>query len=380
MMTCIWFRITFVSILMYELCDASNRSQLFKDVLDVQEVRVAPFNNQSEAIDLSVALNLILINNLNEKDQTFEAAFWMSIVWNDSRLKWNSSHYQGIAAIQTTSKHVWIPSSICIYNDVSDKKCLTDEKPLSVLNTGYVVYTTSRESVTKCRIDITKYPYDSQVCSIEVGNLFDNYDFIHFDAAYSRCYLDYFQRNEQWDVTGSKVSLQKIKEGLSTGFQNLKFDIYLKRRPGYMILSVLLPVVLLSVLNIFCFVLPIDSGEKMGTSMAIFLTFAVFLTIINDTMPKSDNVPYFTFYLATQLVVSGVVVILEAIVLRISFTATDTKVRPLENREIKRHKSVRHIATKFLSQLTAPFLDKLFMIMIIIVNMFSLLVFFVKTS
>lgn len=264
MMTCIRFRITFVSFLLCKFCDASNRSQLFKDVLDVQEVRVAPFNNQSEAIDLSVSLNLILNNNLHEKDQTFDAVFWMSIVWNDSRFKWNSSHYQEIAAIQTTSKHVWTPSSICIYNDVSDKKCLTEEKPLSVLNTVYVVYTTSRESVTKCRIDITKYPYDSQVCSIEVGNLFDNYDFIHFDAAYSRCYLDYFQRNEQWDVTCSKVSLQKIKEGPSAGFQNLNFDIHLKRRSGYMILSVLLPVVLLSVLNIFCFVLPIDSGEKNG--------------------------------------------------------------------------------------------------------------------
>lgn len=80
MMTCIWFRITFVSILMYELCDASNRSQLFKDVLDVQEVRVAPFNNQSEAIDLSVSLNLILINNLHEKNQTFDAVYLMSIV------------------------------------------------------------------------------------------------------------------------------------------------------------------------------------------------------------------------------------------------------------------------------------------------------------
>lgn len=230
MMNCLRFKIAFASIFICEFCYASNRSQLFKDVLDHREVRVAPFNNQSEAIDLSVALNLILIHELNEKDQTFNAAFWMSIVWNDSRLKWNPSNYQGITAIQTTSKHVWIPSSICIYNEVSDKKCLTEEKPVSVLNTGYVVYTTSRESVTKCRVDITKYPYDSQVCSIEVGNLFDNYDFIHFDAVYSRYHLEYFERNEQWDVTGSKVSLHKIKKGASAGFQNLKFDIFLKKK------------------------------------------------------------------------------------------------------------------------------------------------------
>lgn len=77
---------------------------------------------------------------------------------------------------------------------------------------------------------------------------------------------------------------------------------------------------ILSVLNLFCFGVPIESGEKMGFCMAIFLTFAVFLTIINDSMPKSsDKVPYFTVYLITQLVVSGLVVVLETPVLFVHF-------------------------------------------------------------
>lgn len=163
-------------------------------------------------------------------------------------------------------------------------------------------------------------------------------------------------------------------------YNQLNFDIHIKRKPGYVILSVLLPVVLLSVLNIFCFVLPVDSGEKMGTSMAIFLTFAVFLTIINDTMPKSENIPYFTVYLASQLVFSGVTVIMEAIVLRVSVTTESSQVSSVEKTESKDRNLLMQIAKKVCTQHTASSLDKLFMTIMIIVNVCSLVTMLMKTN
>lgn len=74
------------------------------------------------------------------------------------------------------------------------------------------------------------------------------------------------------------------------------FDIYIKRKLGYVILFVLFLVVLFFVLNIFCFVLLVDFGEKMGILMVIFLIFVVFLIIINDIMFKFENIFYFIVY------------------------------------------------------------------------------------
>jgi hypothetical protein len=155
----------------------------------------------------------------------------------------------------------------------------------------------------------------------------------------------------------------------------------MKRKPGYIVLTVLLPVILLSVLNIFSFVLPIDSGEKLGTAMAIFLTFAVFLTVINDIMPKSDEIPPFTVYLTIQLIISGLTVILETIVLRVHFNSSDNsdssdtnKVAPSDD-DIKekgddkiKANLLKRIISLAKEKLTAKVLDTIFMALVILVD------------
>lgn len=56
----------------------------------------------------------------------------------------------------------------------------------------------------------------------------------------------------------------------------------------------------------------------MGMSVAVFLTFAVFGSILSDSMPKdSENISLFIVYVTVQIFLSGLSVVLETIVLRI---------------------------------------------------------------
>lgn len=98
--------------------------------------------------------------------------------------------------------------------------------------------------------------------------------------------------------------------------------VVLKRRPLFLTLSLVLPVIALSIMNAFCFLLPIESGEKMGLSVALFLTFAVFGSILSDAMPKnSDNISLFIVYVTIQIFLSGFSVVMETIVLRLYYPA-----------------------------------------------------------
>jgi len=45
---------------------------------------------------------------------------------------------------------------------------------------------------------------------------------------------------------------------------------------------------MISMLNIFCFVLPSGSGERVGLSLTVFLPFTVYLTTVNETLPKAS--------------------------------------------------------------------------------------------
>lgn len=95
-------------------------------------------------------------------------------------------------------------------------------------------------------------------------------------------------------------------------------SVVFRRKPLFPTLSLVVPIIALSIMNVFCSVLPIESGEKVGMSMALFLTFAVFGSILSDEKPKnSRNISWFMVYVTIQIIVSGLNVIIETIVLRL---------------------------------------------------------------
>ena len=373
--------LTILIFLVGDVCFAANRKKLFQDIIDKHDARVAPFDTAADTIPLSLTLSLMTIREVSEKGQTISLSFWMYMIWQDHRLSWTPSSYGGIDSAVTTSKYVWTPTSVCLYNEINEDKCFTDERPVSLTPSGWSSYVTSRESVTQCTIDISMYPFDLHNCTLYVGNLFGNVDFFKFNLDYSSFNTQYFVQNEEWDLVNTNVR-EVYFVGGNTSYQQVHFDVIVKRRPAHVLLSVLLPIIMLSVLNIFCFVLPIESGEKMGTSMAIFLTFAVFLTIINDSMPKSDKTPYFTVYLVTQLLISGLTVVLESIVICVHFKEQENptdKVFPLDSTATDNTKSKLKCGLCKRFKISGKRLDNIFMIFVIFTDLTSLITFLALT-
>lgn len=385
-MTRKYFNVKVIQLLAFlfgDMCIAANRTQLFKDVLDNHDSRVAPFNTISDIIPFSVSINLVSLRQVSEKDQTILTSSWITLGWSDNRLSWNPSLYGGIDNMLTTSKHVWTPTSICVFNEINENKCFTEERPVAIYNIGWVVYATSRDSITQCSINIKKFPFDSHSCFINIANYFGNADYLDPMLHYSKLETKYFQKNEEWDVTSTDVDLvTSIDVSSNTTYKQFYFYMEIKRRYIPVLFSVLLPVIALSILNIFCYLLPIESGEKMGTSMAIFLTFAVFLTIINDSMPKSEDTPYFTVYLMTQLLISGLTVVLESIVLYIHFNISDStgdnKVAPLDIDDNLEKNSNKICGKCKHFKISGKKLDLIFMIFVILANVVSFLYFMAK--
>jgi hypothetical protein len=79
------------------------------------------------------------------------------------------------------------------------------------------------------------------------------------------------------------------------------FTLILKRGSSYYVLNVIIPVILLGILNVLTFVLPADSGEKIGYTITVFLSFSVFLTIISSELPRTSG-SILGYYLIFQLV------------------------------------------------------------------------------
>ncbi|XP_055996643.1 neuronal acetylcholine receptor subunit alpha-7-like [Ostrea edulis] len=352
--------------------EASNRQQLFNDVIYKVNPDIAPFESSKTTIAVMITLNLVGITDINEKQQTMSGSYWIAISWTDYRLRWNPALYNNITSVHMKADKIWSPKSICIFNEIGNDKCFNaKEDPVTVYAEGFVAYMKYLGSVSQCVIDVTSYPFDSHVCSLSFGNINSYSEYLNFNEEYSNLLLQYLQPNEVWDIQNTSFRVDKYYDPVNRNTQeHLNFYIHLQRKSFYVVISVLLPVVILSVLNLCCFVVPIDSGEKMGFCMTIFLTFAVFLTMITDSMPKSsDKVPYFTVYLITQLVISGLIVVLEAIVLLFHFHFASSRDEK-ENDE--------KFSAKNTCKLNGVHLDIIMFFFCLVCDIFSVIFFFVN--
>lgn len=78
---------------------------------------------------------------------------------------------------------------------------------------------------------------------------------------------------------------------LSTGTAHtgVTFRIRLHRKRTFYVLNTIIPVVMLSLLNVLVFLLPASSGEKMALAVTVLLSFTVYLSIISEVMPKTSE-------------------------------------------------------------------------------------------
>jgi hypothetical protein len=49
------------------------------------------------------------------------------------------------------------------------------------------------------------------------------------------------------------------------------FDVYIKRKPLFLCITLVLPILLVSFVNLFVFILPIGSGERTSFSVTIII-------------------------------------------------------------------------------------------------------------
>ena len=75
-------------------------------------------------------------------------------------------------------------------------------------------------------------------------------------------------------------------------FDRITYSLKLKRKPIYFIMYLVVPSVLISILVLFSFKIPVDSGERIGLCTTALLAMSVFLLLIGEHLPESsENIP-----------------------------------------------------------------------------------------
>ena len=191
-----------------------------------------------------------------------------------------------------------------------------------VYNDGAVYWYPYTVFETSCDLDVTHFPFDTQTCSVIIKSWSYSRWEVNFTIGSDKIGFYEFVPNSIWDLISYDATTDYTDSAT-----DISFNLKLKRKPLYFILNLILPIVLVGILNLVVFIIPADAGEKMGYSVTIFLTFAVFLTIVSAELPmNSDSTSILNVYLIIELAISIMGIIISSVQLRLNHRKPGKKI------------------------------------------------------
>lgn len=272
-------------------------------------------------IDRSIPMTLnmtFLLFSIKEFDMStgeFSVTGVFVLNWIDERLSWNPASYNQTNTTVISQSQLWLPNLINVnpFEDITGLR--RDGLSVIVDYTGLCTWFAIETFESVCYTDVTKYPFDTQVCSIKFYVWGYSYKDIDSTFVSSKVLLTLYTENGIWEVhdsaTYTQMNIYNDKE--------IIVELTLERRTSYYIVSLILPLAFITFLTSFVFLLPQDSGERLGFSLTVLLSVVVYLTIIQDILPEASepHVSILGIFLSIFVVMGSLVVIVVIINLRI---------------------------------------------------------------
>ncbi|KAF5400988.1 hypothetical protein PHET_05488 [Paragonimus heterotremus] len=151
---------------------ATAEKSLIRDLLNRYKqygVIGRPVNDSRVLMRVQYGLQLIQILGLDENKQVLRTNCWTVYRWNDRLLQWNSSQYEGIKVLRVFPHQIWTPD-IKLYNFADERLKESREAGLLVYSDGSILWLQQALFKSTCQVEITYFPFDSQVCMLEFGS------------------------------------------------------------------------------------------------------------------------------------------------------------------------------------------------------------------
>ncbi|XP_061196813.1 acetylcholine receptor subunit alpha-like [Saccostrea echinata] len=243
----------------------------------------------SEKTIVTGSLHLLSISGLDEISGTFSVIVTLTLTWRDKRLRWVPSAYGNLKSIELPQDKVWIPSIMMRYPVKKVKKLGMEDNLVTLSRNGTVALTIGDFLETACSFDVTHFPFDHQSCDITLLPWIYSKDAVDFRQKRDDVDLGVFSKSGMWEISSTKASVEYILTSDNIECAMLKYTIYLERRSSYFVLTIFVPVIMLLLLNSAVFLLPSESGERVGYAITCLLALAVFLTLTDDVLPRTSK-------------------------------------------------------------------------------------------
>ena len=283
----------------------SHVRKLYADLFSNYTKEVMPVYDHSKPLMIGVTFYLASINTFKEVEETISITGSFNFDWNDPFLTWNPSLYGNVHWTIIDSSDMWLPFIVLI-NNVHKMEPIGSETKFNafIIAKGDVIYSPGDIFEARCPTDISKFPFDKQQCSFTFTAWAIPKKALSLSSVKDQAALDYFYPNSDWTLL--EYSTETIEDIYTNSFV---FNLTIKRRALYYGVMVIAPTVLFALLNPLVFLLPVESGERVGLAITILLSYAIFLTLVSSSIPASSNpMCALLIVMIIIIVVSGIII------------------------------------------------------------------------
>jgi len=164
----------------------------------------------------------------------------------------------------------------------------------AVYSTGYVSYNFPTVITSLCKVDVTYFPFDTQICELTFGSWAYHGFEMNVTNKSAEGDLSSFVESVEWSVPEIGVTPHTLYYGCCPEpYPDVTFYLKLVRKPLFYLMNLLFPCMLITTVACLGFMLPPDSGEKVSLEITVLLSLAVFLLVVSETLPpSSETFPY----------------------------------------------------------------------------------------
>ncbi|XP_030645541.1 5-hydroxytryptamine receptor 3A [Chanos chanos] len=250
-----------------------------------------------------VDLYLLAITDVNEKAQSFSSQIAVGLGWTNEFVSWDPKKFCGLSFMTVPRDKLWIPDTI-IRESIKTEASMSTEPYIRLYASGIVSTEELYTTTSSCKMDLEKFPFDTQECTLTITTLMHDMYEVHIMPYSNASVLTInsrrnFQTQGEWEL----ISIKNVNE---TESSHLTYTITIKRRPSLYVLIFFLPIFCFLVLDVASFFMTESTGEKLSFKVTLLLAISVLLLILHDILPSTaDSVPLIGIYCSVIFVLTG---------------------------------------------------------------------------
>ena len=288
-------------------------------------VDMPPISNVSETMKVNVDVSLFAINGFDEVAGNIELVAALNMSWIDQMplITSVSFNIQDRDSFLVPYEMIWTPKLV-LTNAVGDSSEVGDAAYMCRFNmrTNEVIWRPRVIISGACTPDVTYYPFDRQTCSFSYTPWGFTAQELKLETSRNEWDRSSYQESGEWEIETTNTEVFN-----DNNQSYLKLTISIIRKPLYFAFNIVIPILVLCLLNGTVFLLPAESGERVGFSVTCFLSFVVLLNMIMDILPRSSNpISFLCYYLVVMMCTSGAMTLVTILLMRVYHKPEKSKV------------------------------------------------------